>query len=102
MIAQRVSGGRAPRWRRGAPGDERSKRRQSDGGADPRWRFARPGLRGAGAATHGRQPPEQGYGTNPDDAFERIPASLYEAALVDEACGFVGSALVVGEGCRPH
>ena len=45
---------------------------------------------------------------NSDDAFERILASLYEAmlddarwpatsALIDEACGFVGSALVVGE-----
>ena len=46
---------------------------------------------------------------NPDDAFERILASLYQAmlddahwpatsALIDEACGIVGSALVVGEG----
>ena len=46
---------------------------------------------------------------NPDDAFERILASLYRAmlddarwpatsALIDEACGMVGSALVVGEG----
>ena len=45
---------------------------------------------------------------NPDDAFERILASLYRAmlddahwpatsALIDEACGMVGSALVVGE-----
>ena len=45
---------------------------------------------------------------NPDDAFERILALLYEAmlddarwpaasALIDEACGMVGNALVVGE-----
>ena len=45
---------------------------------------------------------------NPDDAFERILASLHEAALddarwpaasalIDEACGIVGNALVVGE-----
>ncbi len=45
---------------------------------------------------------------NPDDAFARILASLHEAALddarwpaasarIDEACGIVGSALVVGE-----
>ncbi|MYG52868.1 MAG: hypothetical protein F4204_11130 [Rhodospirillaceae bacterium] len=44
---------------------------------------------------------------NPDDAFERILALLYEAALdvarwpaasasIDEACGAVGNALVVG------
>ena len=49
-----------------------------------------------------------GSGVNPDDAFERILASLYEAmlddarwpatsALIDEACGTVGSGLVVGE-----
>ena len=46
---------------------------------------------------------------NPDDAFERILASLYDAmldddhwratsALIDEACGLVGSGLTVGEG----
>ena len=46
---------------------------------------------------------------NPDDAFERILASLYEAALddalwpaattlIEEACGAVGNFLVVGEG----
>ena len=46
---------------------------------------------------------------NPDDAFERILASLYRAmiadahwpgtsALIDEACGVGGSGLVVGEG----
>ena len=46
---------------------------------------------------------------NPDDAFERILASLSQAvlddacwpatsALIDEACGFVGSCLAVGEG----
>ena len=45
---------------------------------------------------------------NPDDAFERILALLYEAmlddarwpatsALIDEACGMVGNGLVVGE-----
>ena len=45
---------------------------------------------------------------NPDDAFERILASLHEAALddacwqaawalIDEACGIVGSVLAVGE-----
>ena len=45
---------------------------------------------------------------NPDDAFARILASLHEAALddarwpaasarIDEACGMVGSALVVGD-----
>ena len=43
------------------------------------------------------------------DAFERILASLYEAmlddthwpatsALIDEACGITGNALLVGEG----
>ena len=47
-------------------------------------------------------------GMNPDDAFERILASLYQAmlddahwpatsALIDEACGVMGSGLVVGE-----
>ena len=52
--------------------------------------------------------PSGGRGMNPDDAFERILASLYEAmlddarwpatsALIDEACGMVGNALVVGE-----
>ena len=46
---------------------------------------------------------------NPDDAFEGILASLYRAmldeahwpqtsGLIDEACGLLGSALVVGEG----
>ena len=46
---------------------------------------------------------------NPDDAFERILASLHEAALddhrwpaasalIDEACGTRGNALTVGEG----
>ena len=46
---------------------------------------------------------------NPRDAFDRILASLYEAALddahwpaafalIDEACGIEGSALTVGEG----
>lgn len=45
---------------------------------------------------------------NPDDAFERILASLYQAmldeahwpetcALIDETCGVRGTALVVGE-----
>ena len=45
---------------------------------------------------------------NPDDAFERILASLYQAmlddarwpataALIDEACGAVGNVLLVGE-----
>ena len=48
-------------------------------------------------------------GVNPHDAFERILASLYEAALddagwlaasalIEEACGAVGSTLWVGEG----
>ena len=46
---------------------------------------------------------------NPDDAFERILASLHEAALddarwpatgalINEACGAAGRALVVGGG----
>ena len=46
---------------------------------------------------------------NPDDAFERVLSSLYEAALddarwpaasalIEEACGAVGSTLWVGEG----
>ena len=46
---------------------------------------------------------------NPVDAFERVLASLYEAmlddacwpaasALIDEACGLRGNALIVGEG----
>ena len=46
---------------------------------------------------------------NPDDAFERILASLHEAvlddarwpaasAVIDEACGAAGNALTVGEG----
>ena len=72
-------------------------------------RVARPGLRGVGAATHGRQPPERVSGMNLDDAFERILVSLHEAALddacwpaasalIDEACGVGGNALTVGEG----
>ena len=47
-------------------------------------------------------------GVNPDDAFERILASLYEAALddahwpaasalIEEACGATGNVLTVGE-----
>ena len=48
-------------------------------------------------------------GMSDQDAFERILASLYDAmlddaewpatsALIDEACGTVGNALLVGEG----
>ena len=55
----------------------------------------------------GRDAPQRGRCLNPDDAFERILALLYEAALdvarwpaasasIDEACGAVGNALVVG------
>ena len=57
----------------------------------------------------GRAAPSGGRGVNPDDAFERCLGLLHEAALddarwpaatalVEEAVGTVGNALIVGEG----
>ena len=61
------------------------------------------------AVRTGIDAPEGGRGLNPDDAFGRILALLHEATLdgarwpaasaaVDEACGTVGNALVIGGG----
>ena len=66
-----------------------------------------PGVPASGA--HGPDNAMGGRGVNPDDAFERILASLYEAALddahwpaasalIEESCSAVGNFLVVGEG----
>ena len=60
------------------------------------------------AVSTGREAASGGRGVSPDDAFDRILASLYRAslddalwpatsALIDEACGIVGTGLVVGE-----
>ena len=61
------------------------------------------------AACTGKPALSRGRGVNPDDAFERILESLYEAALddarwpaasalVEETVGASGNALIVGEG----
>ena len=79
-----------------------ARRKEMVPGNDPSPEVPASGPRGPGTAPGGS-------GVKRDDAFERILASLYEAALddarwpaattlIEEACGAVGNFLVVGEG----